>query len=82
MKAPSFTAIFKDNAWTCAYVGDDAGKAKDAFKQAIDANSGGAMLFIRPSFTRRFRGQPLPSPIEPKQAEQAPADAKPKKGGK
>ena len=80
MKAPNFTAVMKDGAWTCAYVGDDAEKAKAAYTDAVNANAGAAMLFVRPQFTRRFRGQSVP--VEAKQTEPAPVEAKPKKGAK
>lgn len=78
MKAPNFTAVMKDGNWTCAYVGDDAEKAKATYTDAVNANAGAAMLFIRPDFTRRFRGQP--APVEA--AQPAPVEAKPKKGVK
>ena len=80
MKAPNFTAVMKDGIWTCAYVGDDADKAKANYADAVNANAGAAMLFIRPDFTRRFRGQP--APIEAKPTEPAPVEAKAKKGAK
>lgn len=72
MKAPNFTAVMKDGIWTCAYVGDDAEKAKTSYTDAVNANAGAAMLFIRPQFTRRFREQPkaaqgLASPTAPEQ---------------
>lgn len=70
----------KDGAWTCAYVGDDAEKAKATYTDVVNANAGAVMLFIRPDFTRRFRGKPLP--VEAKPTEPAPVEAKPKKGGK
>lgn len=74
MKAPNFTAILKDGTWTCAYVGEDAEKAKATYTDAVNANAGAAMLFIRPDFTRRFRGEAKPQQV----AEQP----KPKKGVK
>jgi len=70
----------KDGIWTCAYVGDDAEKAKATYTDAVNANAGAVMLFIRPDFTRRFRGKP--SPVEAKPTEPAPVEAKQKKGGK
>ena len=80
MKAPNFTAVIKDGIWTCTYVGNDAEKAKSAYTDAVDANGGAAMLFVRPQFTRRFRGQS--TAVETKTTEPAPVEAKPKKGGK
>jgi hypothetical protein len=80
MKAPNFTAVMKDGIWTCAYVGDDAEVAKATYTDAVNANSGAAMLFVRPQFARRFRGQSLP--VEAKPTEPPPVEAKTKKGGK
>ena len=79
MKAPNFTAVLKDGTWTCAYVGDDAQKAKATYTDAVNANNGAAMLFVRPQFPRRFRGQPKAGqePVAP-----APEQPKAKKGGK
>lgn len=56
MKSPSITAVLKNGQWTVAYIGADAGPAKEAYTAAVNANAEGAMLFIRPEFTRRFKG--------------------------
>lgn len=58
MKSPSITAVLKNGQWTAAYIGEDAGKAKEAYTSAVNANADGAMLFIRPGFERRFKGEP------------------------
>lgn len=81
MKAPSFAAVFKDGAWTCAYVGDDGGKAQEAYKHAINVEKVGAMLFIRPSYTRRCTPQAAAAHA-PKPSEVALSEPKSKKGGK
>ena len=57
MKSPSITAVLKGGKWTVAYIGSDAGPAKEAYTAAVNANAEGAMLFIRPEFTRRFKGE-------------------------
>jgi hypothetical protein len=81
MKAPNFTAVLRDGTWTCAYVGDDAEKAKATYTDAVNANDGAAMLFVRPQFTRRFRGQPKAGQ-EPVAPAPEPEQPKAKKGGK
>lgn len=57
MKSPSITAVLKGGKWTVAYIGSDAGPAKEAYTAAVNANAEGAMLFIRPEFVRRFKGE-------------------------
>ena len=61
MKSPSITAVLKNGQWTVAYIGADAGPAKDAYTAAINSNAEGAMLFVRPEFTRRFKGDEPPN---------------------
>lgn len=61
MKSPSITAVLKNGQWTVAYIGSDAGPAKEAYTAAVNANAEGAMLFIRPEFTRRFKGDEPPN---------------------
>ena len=56
MKSPSITAVLTDGKWSVSYVGDDADAAKKAFTASVNANADGAMLFIRPEYTRRFKG--------------------------
>ncbi len=72
MKPPSITAIMRDGQWAVAYIGTDAGPAKQAYTEAVNANAEGAMLFIRPDFARRFRGNPPKAP-------EAQPEAQPKK---
>lgn len=72
MKSPSITAVLKNGQWTVVYIGADAGPAKEAYTAAVNANAEGAMLFIRPEFTRRFKGDGF-------QAQQAQPEAKPAK---
>lgn len=72
MKSPSITAVLKDGQWTVAYIGADAGRAKEAYTAAVDANVEGAMLFIRPEYARRFKGDASKPP-------EAQPDAKPAK---
>ena len=57
MKSPSITAVLKNGQWTVAYIGADAGPAKEAYTAAINSNAEGAMLFVRPEFTRRFKSE-------------------------
>ena len=64
MKSPSITAVLKNGQWTVAYIGADAGPAKEAYTAAVNANAEGAMLFIRPEFTRRFKGDELSNAVQ------------------
>ena len=64
MKSPSITAVLKNGQWTVAYIGADAGPAKEAYTAAVNANVEGAMLFIRPEFTRRFNGDEPPNAVQ------------------
>ena len=62
MKSPSFTATLIDGQWSCLYVGESAGAAKDAFTTATaKGNAERVMLFVRPQFTKRSKGD-VPAP--------------------
>ena len=76
MKSPSITAVLKNGQWTVAYIGADAGPAKEAYTAAVNANVEGAMLFIRPEFTRRFKGE---VPKAPETQSEAQPESKPAK---
>lgn len=84
MKSPSITAVLKNGQWTVAYIGADAGPAKEAYTAAVNANAEGAMLFIRPEFTRRFKGEVLKAPepqseAKPEPQSEAQPESKPAK---
>lgn len=76
MKTPSISAVKIGGQWTVPYVGDDADQAKAAHNAAVTAGQAeAAFLFIRPSFDRRFKGEPKPAAQPQPKADATPAKA-------